>query len=101
MSEAPGGIQFPGLPWNDSVKCVPYVHFCDLLLYRTGWLVLMSWTFVFYLTEINYKNMTGSSQYKFGILAKIVKYLRVSVLFVMLIYVYMYGLKSMLFKRSS
>lgn len=26
--------------------------------------------------EFNYKNMTGSSQYKFGILAKIVKYLR-------------------------
>ena len=35
---------------------------------------------VFYvLTEINYKTMTGSSQYKFGILAKIVKHLRVSV----------------------
>ena len=33
--------------------------------------------------EFNYKNMSGSSQYKFGILAKIVKYLRVSVLFML------------------
>jgi len=32
--------------------------------------------------ELSYKNMTGSSQYKFGILAKIVKYLRVSVFLV-------------------
>ena len=32
-----------------------------------------------YVAEFNYKSMTGSSQYNFGILAKIVKYLRVSV----------------------
>jgi len=45
-----------------------------------SWYTCIS-VFQFHFAEFNYKNMTGSSQYKFGILTKIVKHLRVSVLF--------------------